>query len=161
MSVQDTFFCDSRGQRVALLACPSCRLYPCGALNNAQEEALADSPLLELAVAGLEPRRRKMFLIKYKDGTYKEVEDLDPSQPDLDLLEGMEKVFQVNREWVPHMVLRPKPKAERQKLRQPDAPVESEPSQPQPPAATAPEDRTNPAQPPAAEEPELIQVSFL
>ncbi|MDT8448106.1 MAG: hypothetical protein RRB13_14535 [bacterium] len=153
MSVQETFFCESRGQRVALLACPSCRFYPCGALSEGQMELLCGSPMLELAVSGLEPRRRKMFLIKYKDGSYKEVEDFDPSQPNLELLEGMDRVFQVNREWVPQMVLRPKPRAERQKLLDeeiPSAAVESDSQKAERPLPS-----------PESEEPELIQVSFL
>lgn len=101
-----------------------------------------------------------MFLIKYKDGSFKEVEDLNPNQPDLDLLEGMERVYQVNREWVPQMVLRPKPKAERQQLRREGTEPEAPATSPQP-ESPAPQQGSQPAEPSGESEPELIQVSFL
>jgi len=89
-----------------------------------------------------------MFVIKYKDGSFKEVEDLNPMQPDLELLEGMETVYQVSKEWVPQLILRPKNKVERKKILAHPEPDDTLISDSEPSELTA-------------TEPELIQVSFL
>jgi len=151
VSKNSNFFCESRGIRVQLLACPACSSFPCEKLDVDQRAQLDASPYLELAVSGLLPRKIKMFVIKYKDGSYKEVEDLDPLQPDLGLLEGIEVVYQVSKEWVPQLVLRPKPKQERKKILS-----EAETARAQ---ARENSDSKQDELPPM--EPELIQVSFL
>ena len=110
------FFCDARGQRVALMACPSCKYHPCDKLDEEQAAELANSPMLVRSVESLLPQKIKMYVIKYQDGTLKEVPDLNPNAPDPELMEGIETVYQVNREWVPQYVLRPKSKSERQRI---------------------------------------------
>ncbi len=54
-----------------------------------------------------------MFIIKYLDGTLKEAPDLNPSSPDMQLMQNVDTVYQIGRELVPVIVLKPKPKNER------------------------------------------------
>lgn len=54
-----------------------------------------------------------MYIIKYLDGTLKEAPDLDPSKPDKLLMQNVETVYQIGKELVPVIVLKPKPKADR------------------------------------------------
>lgn len=84
-----------------------------------------------------------MFVLKYQDGTFKEVADLDPNHPDPALMVGLVAVYQVHKEWLPQTVLRPKLKEERQRLSRPQSGPESQEAEPQ------------------SEEPEFLQVSFL
>jgi len=63
-----------------------------------------------------------MFVIKYQDGSLKEVADLNPNDPDPELMEGVETVYQISREWIPRWVLRPKSKEERQRIIQGELP---------------------------------------
>ena len=57
-----------------------------------------------------------MFIIKYLDGTLKEAPELDPANPDKDLMQNVDTVYQVGKELVPVIVLKPKPKEERKKI---------------------------------------------
>ncbi len=58
-----------------------------------------------------------MFIIKYLDGTLKEAPELDPSNPDKVLMQNVETVYQIGRELVPVIVLKPKPKEERKNIK--------------------------------------------
>ena len=57
-----------------------------------------------------------MFIIKYLDGTFKEIEKLDVNNPDSLLMENVETVYQIGKEYVPVVVLKPKPKEQRDKI---------------------------------------------
>ena len=91
------FFCDLRGQRVNLMACPACKLHPCSRLNAADLSLLSGSPFLSRRVESLDPGKTRMFVIKYQDGSLKEVADLNPNDPDPELMEGVETVYQISR----------------------------------------------------------------
>ena len=56
-----------------------------------------------------------MFIVKYVDGTLKEVPELDPNNPDKELMKDVETVYQVGKELVPVIVLKPKGKADKEK----------------------------------------------
>ncbi|MBU2647413.1 MAG: hypothetical protein ABIK68_03005 [bacterium] len=57
-----------------------------------------------------------MFIIKYLDGTLKEAPDLDPNNPDRQLMQDVDTVYQIGKELVPVIVLKPKPKPERDRI---------------------------------------------
>ncbi|MCP4752198.1 MAG: hypothetical protein GY866_14975 [Proteobacteria bacterium] len=57
-----------------------------------------------------------MFIIKYMDGTLKEAPDLNPNSPDRKLMQDVDTVYQIGKELVPVIVLKPKPKAERESI---------------------------------------------
>ncbi len=57
-----------------------------------------------------------MFIIRYLDGTLKEAPELDPNNPDRDLMKDVDTVYQVGKELVPVIVLKPKPKEDRTKI---------------------------------------------
>lgn len=62
-----------------------------------------------------------MYIIKYLDGSLKEAPELDPSNPDPQLMQNVATVYQIGKELVPIIVLKPKPKAERKKISAKDA----------------------------------------
>ncbi len=84
-----------------------------------------------------------MFVLKYQDGSFKEVAELDPNHPDPALMVGLVAVYQVHKEWLPQTVLRPKLKEERQRLNRAPVGVDGQEEESQ------------------TEEPEFLQVSFL
>lgn len=57
-----------------------------------------------------------MYIIKYLDGTLKEAPELNPANPDRMLMKDVDTVYQVGKELVPVIVLKPKPKQERDKI---------------------------------------------
>lgn len=57
-----------------------------------------------------------MYIIKYMDGTLKEAPDLNPNSPDRQLMQDVDTVYQIGKELVPVIVLKPKPKEERQRI---------------------------------------------
>ena len=57
-----------------------------------------------------------MYIIKYLDGALKEAPDLDPANPDRLLMQNVDTVYQIGRELIPVVVLKPKPKAQREKI---------------------------------------------
>ena len=61
-------------------------------------------------------RRCKLYIIKYLDGSLKEAPDLDPNSPDRELMKDVDTVYQIGKELVPVIVLKPKPKEERAKI---------------------------------------------
>lgn len=108
--------CTRKGQHESFMLCPVCEYYPCSQLTKDEVMELNTSPLMDRSVVKLKPRRSQLFIIKYLDGTLKEAPDLDPSNPDRELMQNVETVYQVGKELVPVIVLKPKPKEERDKV---------------------------------------------
>jgi hypothetical protein len=77
---------------------------------------LNESPLMDRNVVKLMPRRCNVFIIKYLDGSLKEAPELDPNQPDRELMKDVETVYQIGKELVPMIVLKPKQKEERDRI---------------------------------------------
>jgi len=102
---------------VSFMHCPLCSLFPCKQLPAQEVRELHLSPLMERRVVKFIPRRVKLYIIKYLDGTLKEAADLDPNQPDWELMQNVEIVYQVGKELVPVIVLRPKPQSDRDKIK--------------------------------------------
>lgn len=98
------------------MACPMCEYYPCSQLTDEEVRELNLSPMMDRQVIKLIPRRCKLFIIKYLDGTLKEAPDLDPNNPDRKLMQEVDTVYQVGKELVPVIVLKPKPKQERDRI---------------------------------------------
>ncbi|MBU2514165.1 hypothetical protein KJ966_22750 [bacterium] len=59
-----------------------------------------------------------MYIIKYLDGSLKEAPDLDPANPDKVLMQNVDTVYQVGRELVPVIILKPKPKSDRMDIKE-------------------------------------------
>ncbi len=59
-----------------------------------------------------------MYIIKYLDGSLKEAPELDPANPDKTLMQNVDTVYQIGRELVPVIVLKPKPKADRKNIKE-------------------------------------------
>ncbi len=57
-----------------------------------------------------------MFIIKYLDGTLKEAPELNPNSPDRELMKDVDTVYQTGKEFIPVIVLKPKPKEDRNKI---------------------------------------------
>lgn len=68
---------------------------------------------MDRKVVKLIARRCKLFIIKYLDGTLTEAPDLNPNHPDRQLMQDVDTVYQVGKELVPVVVLKPKSKEER------------------------------------------------
>ncbi len=98
------------------MMCPVCEFYECAQLSEEQIRELNRSPLMDRLVKKLIPRRIKLYIIKYLDGTLKEAPELDPSNPDKILMQNVDTVYQIGKELVPVIVLKPKPKEERKKI---------------------------------------------
>lgn len=108
--------CIKKEQVESFMMCPICDYYPCKQLSEEELYELNTSPLMSRTVIKLKPRRRKLYIIKYLDGTLKEAPELDPSNPDKQLMQNVDTVYQIGKELVPVIVLKPKPKEERQKV---------------------------------------------
>jgi hypothetical protein len=72
---------------------------------------------MDRRVVKFKTRRCKLFIIKYLDGTLKEAPELDPANPDKVLMQNVDTVYQIGRELVPVIVLKPKPKEERKNIK--------------------------------------------
>lgn len=116
LKINRVFLCDKKGQNVSFMACPMCEYYSCSQLTGDQLRELNVSPLMDRQVLKLIPRRCKLFIIKYLDGTLKEAPDLDPNNPDRQLMQDVDTVYQIGKELVPVIVLKPKPKPERDRI---------------------------------------------
>ncbi len=57
-----------------------------------------------------------MFIIKYLDGSLKEAPELDPNNPDRQLMQDVDTVYQIGKELIPVIVLKPKPKEDRDRI---------------------------------------------
>lgn len=112
-SVDRALRCNHKGCVVSFMLCPLCEKYPCNQLTSEEIEELHWSPLMDRLVKKFIPRRCKMFIVKYLDGTLKEVPELDPNNPDKELMKDVETVYQIGKELVPVIVLKPKSKTER------------------------------------------------
>jgi hypothetical protein len=71
---------------------------------------------MDRRIVKLIPRRCKLFIIKYLDGTLKEAPELDPNNPDRHLMQDVDTVYQIGKELVPVIVLKPKPKQDRDRI---------------------------------------------
>jgi len=116
LRVNRVFLCEKKGQNVSFMACPMCEYYTCSQLSDEDVRELNLSPMMDRQVIKLIPRRFKLFIIKYLDGTLKEAPDLDPNNPDRKLMQEVDTVFQIGKELVPVIVLKPKPKPERDNI---------------------------------------------
>lgn len=116
LKINRAIFCEKKGQNESFMICPLCEFYPCSQLTEADLYELNRSPLMDRQVIKLVPRRCKLFIIKYLDGTLKEAPELDPNNPDRELMKDVEIVYQIGKELVPVIVLKPKPKADRDKI---------------------------------------------
>lgn len=102
------------------MLCPLCDKFPCKQLLPEDIEELTWSPLMDRLVIKLNPRRCNLFIVKYLDGTLKEVPELDPNNPDKDLMKDVETVYQIGKELVPVIVLKPKPRDEQPEIKTPE-----------------------------------------
>jgi hypothetical protein len=116
-SINVLFFCARHHHRRAFMGCPACEHFPCDQLEEGDINALKGSPLMEVTIVGLAEKRRggAMVLIRKTDGTIVE-SDIDINHPQLDDLKGVAEVLVVSKVLVPTIVLRPKPKEERDKI---------------------------------------------
>jgi hypothetical protein len=116
LKVDRALQCEKKGRNVSFMSCPLCEFYPCLQMTSAFVRELNESPLMDRNVVKLMPRRCKVFIIKYMDGTLKEAPDLDPNQPDRQLMKDVDTVYQIGKELVPVIVLKPKPKEDRDQV---------------------------------------------
>lgn len=116
--IDRALLCQKKGQNVPLMMCPVCEFYECAQLTKEQIRDLNRSPLMDRQVKKLIPRRIKLYIIKYMDGTLKEAPDLDPNNPDRQLMQDVDTVYQIGKELVPVIVLKPKPKEQRDRILQ-------------------------------------------
>ena len=114
--VDRVLFCEQKRMTVSFMHCPLCNVFPCKQLPADEVRELHLSPLMERRVVKFIPRRVKLYIIKYLDGTLKEAPNLDPNHPEWELMQNVEIVYQVGKELVPVIILRPKPQAEREKV---------------------------------------------
>lgn len=113
LRIDRAIVCKRKGQIASFMACPTCDHYICNQLTDENIQELNCSPFMDRTVKRLVPRRCKMFIIKYLDGTLKEAPELDPNKPDRELMKDVDTVFQIGKELVPVIVLKPKPKEDR------------------------------------------------
>lgn len=113
LRVNRAILCEKKGQNVSFMICPLCEYYPCNQLTSDDISELNSSPLMDRKVIKLIPRRCKLFIIKYLDGTLKEAPELNPNNPDREMMKDVDTVFQIGKELIPVIVLKPKPKEER------------------------------------------------
>ncbi len=113
--IDRAILCEKKAQNESFMMCPLCEYYPCHQMTAEDIYDLNTSPLMNRTVLKLKPRRCKLFIIKYLDGTLKEAPELDPANPDKALMQNVDTVYQVGKELVPVIVLKPKPKEERKK----------------------------------------------
>jgi hypothetical protein len=114
--IDRAILCEKKAQNESFMMCPLCEFYPCQQLTAEDIIDLNTSPLMNRTVIKLKARRCKLFIIKYLDGTLKEAPDLDPANPDKTLMQNVDTVYQIGKELVPVIVLKPKPKEERKKV---------------------------------------------
>ncbi len=113
LRVNRAILCEKKGQNVSFMICPLCEYYPCNQLTGEDIAELNSSPLMDRKVIKLIPRRCKLFIIKYLDGTLREAPELNPNSPDRELMKDVDTVYQIGKELIPVIVLKPKPKEER------------------------------------------------
>ena len=116
LRIDRTIICKKKGQIASFMACPTCDYYACNQLTEDMIMELNSSPFMDRLIKRLVPRRCKLYIIKYLDGTLKEAPELDPNHPDRELMKDVDTVFQIGKELVPVIVLKPKPKEDREKI---------------------------------------------
>lgn len=57
-----------------------------------------------------------MYIVKYRDGSYVELPELDMSNINIDRLHEVEVVHQISKELVPVVTLKPRPKEDRERI---------------------------------------------
>jgi hypothetical protein len=114
--IDRAILCQKKAQNESFMMCPVCEYYPCSQLTADEIHELNGSPLMDRTVLKLKPRRCTLYIIKYLDGTLKEAPELDPSNPDAKLMQNVDTVYQIGKELVPVIILKPKPKEERKKI---------------------------------------------
>lgn len=107
--------CRKHKGRRPFMHCPQCGDYPCRQLTAQDLLALEQSPLMTRQIVGLREEKRTVILIKKKDGTIVE-SNLDIQHPTLEEILDVAEVYVVKTVLVPDVVLRPKPKEEREKI---------------------------------------------
>ncbi len=116
LSINVFLYCEREKIRRAFMNCPLCSRFPCAQLDEQDVGILKRSPLMHYEVIGLvEKRRGKVILIRKTDGSIHE-SDMDINNPDLDRLKDVAEVYVVGKVLVPTIVLRPKPKEERDQV---------------------------------------------
>ncbi len=115
--IDRAILCNRKGQNESFMMCPVCEFFPCSQLTEEDLSELHQSPLMDRDVVKFKPRRCKLFIIKYLDGSLKEAPELDPANPDKVLMQNVDTVYQIGRELVPVIVLKPKPKGERKNIK--------------------------------------------
>ncbi len=117
LSINVLVFCVKHQNRRAFMGCPTCENFPCDQLDESDIEALRRSPLMQATIVGLVEKRRggTMILVRKADGTIVESE-IDINHPNIEALVDVAEVYVVNKVLVPVVVLRPKPKEERDKI---------------------------------------------
>ena len=138
-------WCNTHQQYTAFIGCTQCETFPCSQLTPEDYQVLYDSELVEKIYDFTKPltrRRTTMYIGLFRDGSMQVLEDLDPNNPDPELLRDIREVYQVSRVLEPVVVLRPKAKEERQRVVAEKASEPAEESATEPgAAATAPKTR--------------------
>lgn len=121
LSINVSFWCEKKGYNIAFMACPACDKYVCSQLTAADVDMLNRSPLmvpgnLKFTETYLGRKRKRMWIAELTDGTLKVLEGFDDKNPDSKLLEGVSRVYGVNKILQPRLSLAPLPKDERDKL---------------------------------------------
>ncbi len=116
LQINRAILCEKKDQNESFMMCPMCDFFPCAQLSKEQILELNLSPLMDRRVVKFISRRCKLYIIKYLDGTLMEAPDLDPSNPDRQLMQNVDTVYQIGRELIPVIVLKPKPKEDRKKI---------------------------------------------
>lgn len=114
--INTTFYCRKKAASVAFMLCPLCKLFPCDQLDPSDVRELHLSPLMDREIKKLKLRRINLFIVKYMDGTLKEVPKLDVNNPDPNLMKDVDTVYQIGKEYVPVIVLKPKTKDQRDQI---------------------------------------------
>ena len=124
LSIDGLHWCYGYQQNVCPMLCPNCEFFPCTHMSKTTVRNIKYSPLFNREITGLTKENRKMFIAKYRDGSYAEIE-VSIANPDLDLLQTVEEVYEIKKVYVPTMSLKPKPAAERSAVKGKAKPVGS------------------------------------
>lgn len=112
--------CPKRNKTVAVLSsygCLSnCKYFPCELYTKEDIRILYNSPFVENTLERFNIRRTNMYIVKYRDGSYVELPELDMSNINIDRLHEVEVVYQISKELVPVVTLKPRPKEDRDRI---------------------------------------------
>ncbi len=117
LSINVNFWCDKLQHSKAFMSCPSCKFYPCEQLVPQDINILNISPLMNRQIISLILRKiKKMYIAKKNDGSFEFIETLDEKNPNPEQLRDVEEIYVIAKTLVPVMILKPKPKNERDQL---------------------------------------------